>query len=542
MTAVHRAEPDRVPIDLLPNRWVEERLHRDLGTRTHRELLERLHCDVVDLRGVVDPVYRGAVPFSRAIGDGVHENFWGWRQRVVQSATGPEEQFAEFPLAGAATIDELARHRWPDPKWFDFTEFTVRLKPWRDFAVMASGASVFQHATFLRGFDTLLTDMALNPELAHWLMDRFTDFYVTHFDRMLGAAGGAIDILRIADDLGSQNSLFISPVMFREFVMPRVKRLVDMAHSHEVRVMFHSCGAIRPLIGDLVECGVDILDPLQASAAGMEPEALKRDCGDQLCLHGGICTQYLLPGGTPQEVCAETRRRIEILGEGGGYILAPCHVLQSDVPTENILALCAVQVILPDWFPVTEEEAVAFLDGMADAAGGIGMVLYNPPHAKRVWTPEQLGRLAGRVPALIGLKTAGGDDAWYAAMRAHLSRLSVFVPGHLLASGVTRGAAGSYSNVACLNPAAAQRWSDQMMTDLPAALEVEARLLRFMSGHIAPFITQQHYCNAACDRLMAVVGGWADVGWRMRWPYRSIPLSETGPVRAAAHRIIPEFV
>ena len=202
----------------------------------------------------------------------------------------------------------------------------------------------------------------------------------------------------------------------------------------------------------------------------------------------------------------------------------------------------AMQVILPDWFPVTEDEAVAFLERMADVADGIGLVLYNPPHAKRVWNPEQIGRLAERVPALIGLKTAGGDDAWYASMRQHLARLSVFVPGHLLASGVQRGANGAYSNVACLNPAAAQRWTDQMRTDLAGALELEQRLRRFMDGYIAPFITEQRYCNAACDRFMALLGGWADVGERMRWPYRSIPAAEVERVRPAAQELIPEFI
>ncbi len=206
------------------------------------------------------------------------------------------------------------------------------------------------------------------------------------------------------------------------------------------------------------------------------------------------------------------------------------------------LAPGAVQVILPDWFPVTEEEAFSFMEGMAEVANGIGLVLYNPPHAKRVWSPEQIGRLAARVPALIGLKTAGGDDAWYAAMRQHLARLSVFVPGHLLASGVQRGAHGAYSNAACLNPLAAQRWTDQMKTDLAGALEVEERLRRFMGDYIAPFITEQKYCNAACDRFMALVGGWTDVGERMRWPYRSISVSEVARVRAAAQKLIPEFI
>ncbi|MFW5693364.1 MAG: dihydrodipicolinate synthase family protein [Thermoguttaceae bacterium] len=201
-----------------------------------------------------------------------------------------------------------------------------------------------------------------------------------------------------------------------------------------------------------------------------------------------------------------------------------------------------MQVILPDWFPVTDAEAAAFLEGMADAAGGIGLVLYNPPHAKRVLRPEQVGPLAERVPALVGWKTAGGDDAWYASMRRHVPRLSVFVPGHLLASGVRRGARGAYSNVACLNPRAAQRWTDQMQTDMPGALDVEQRLRRFMDECIRPFIVEQGYCNAACDRFMAVLGGWADVGERMRWPYRSIPAAEAERIRPAAERLIPEFV
>jgi uroporphyrinogen decarboxylase len=339
LTAVNRAQPDRVPMDFLPNPWVAERLHRDLGTTTHRELLERLHCDIVDLRGVVDPAFRGPVPLSRELGDGVRENIWGWRQKVVQSATGPEDCFVQFVLADAESPDDLARRRWPDVDWFSFEDLAARLEPWQDLAVMASGASVFQHPTFLRGIENLLMDMALRPEMAHWLMDRFTDFYLAFFDRMLTAAQGRIDILRAADDLGTQRGLFFSPEMFRTFIKPRLKKLIDMTHSHGVKFLFHSCGAIRPVIEDLIEIGVDILDPLQAAADGMEPQAIKDACGDRICLHGGICTQYLLPNGTPDEVREEVRRRVRILGAGGGYILSPCHVLQTDVPTENILAM-----------------------------------------------------------------------------------------------------------------------------------------------------------------------------------------------------------
>jgi len=343
-TAIRRAEPDRLPLDFQANPWVLERLHRDLGTTSHRQLLEGLHCDIVDLRGVVEPRYVGPIPPSRELGNGIRENFWGWRQKIIQSATGPEDCFVQFVLAKATSIEDYQRHRWPQADWFDFSHYAEALPDWNGMALLASGASVFQHATFLRGIDALLMDMAVQPEMAHWLMDRFTHFYLDFFDRLLSAAGGRIDILRVADDLGTQRGLFFSPDMFRMFLKPRLKKLADLAHHHQAAFMFHSCGAIRPLIDDLIEIGVDILDPLQAAAEGMDPQTLKDAYGDRLCLHGGICTQYLLPRGTVDQVRREVQRRCEILGRRGGYIVAPCHVLQTDVPTENILA--AIQAAL----------------------------------------------------------------------------------------------------------------------------------------------------------------------------------------------------
>jgi dihydrodipicolinate synthase/N-acetylneuraminate lyase len=205
------------------------------------------------------------------------------------------------------------------------------------------------------------------------------------------------------------------------------------------------------------------------------------------------------------------------------------------------LAPSAIQIILPDWFPLTNEEAVTFLRRMAAAAQGIGLVLYNPPHAKRRLSPADLTTLADAVPELVGVKVPGGDDAWYAEMQPLLQRLSVFIPGHTLATGFAKGAHGAYSNVACLHPGAAQRWWGQMQTDLPAALELESRLRRFMDDHIVPFITRDRFCNAACDRLMANLGGWADVGARMRWPYRAIPATEIPRLREIVRKLLPEF-
>jgi dihydrodipicolinate synthase/N-acetylneuraminate lyase len=203
----------------------------------------------------------------------------------------------------------------------------------------------------------------------------------------------------------------------------------------------------------------------------------------------------------------------------------------------------AVQVILPDWFPVTLDEAVDFLQTMEAEADGISLVLYNPPHAKKPVQPEEWSILNEKVPSLAGLKVfdQNADAGWYSSMRENSKGLSVFIPGHRLASGIQNGAHGAYSNMACLNPFAAQRWYELTQTDLPAALELETRVNQFMNELIAPFITEQHYPNHACDRFMALVGGWADVGGKLRWPYRSVPVDLVEPVRQEGQKIIPEF-
>ncbi|GAB3918272.1 dihydrodipicolinate synthase family protein [Larkinella terrae] len=201
----------------------------------------------------------------------------------------------------------------------------------------------------------------------------------------------------------------------------------------------------------------------------------------------------------------------------------------------------AVQVILPDWFPTVEAEQIAFLRKMAAVSETVRLVLYNPPHAKIRLSPEEFGRLKIAVPQLVGVKVPGGSADWYTQMRQHMSDLSVFVPGHFLATGIREGAHGAYSNVACLHPKVAQDWYNRMQTDLPAALAWEARIQQFMSEFIAPYINDQRFPNQACDKMLAVVGGWANVGSRLRWPYRFIPESEAGRVREAAQRLIPEF-
>ena len=201
----------------------------------------------------------------------------------------------------------------------------------------------------------------------------------------------------------------------------------------------------------------------------------------------------------------------------------------------------AIQVILPDWVPTQPDEAADALRGMAEAAGDVPLVLYNPPHAKTRLDAAALLCLAQEVPQLIGIKVAGGDTAWYRAMREVTGTLAVFVAGHTLASGLGQGAAGSYSNVACLSPAGAAGWYAMMRADPARAGDVERRLRRFLGEHITP-LSQRGYGNAALDKTLAHIGGWADVGTSVRWPYRGVPEAEAAALRPLARAAIPELL
>jgi dihydrodipicolinate synthase/N-acetylneuraminate lyase len=200
----------------------------------------------------------------------------------------------------------------------------------------------------------------------------------------------------------------------------------------------------------------------------------------------------------------------------------------------------AIQVILPDWCALSGDEVVSAVDRMARTAGPVPLVLYNPPHAKTQLTPAAFGRLAAEFPQLIGIKVAGGDAAWFGEMRACAGGLAVFVAGHHLASGLRQGASGAYSNVACMTPRGAVAWYQAMRTDPAAAAELETRLNAFLDHHVQP-LQASGYSNAALDKALAAIGGWAPVGTRLRWPYQGVPPELVPGLRAAAQQELPEF-
>lgn len=201
----------------------------------------------------------------------------------------------------------------------------------------------------------------------------------------------------------------------------------------------------------------------------------------------------------------------------------------------------AIQVILPDWFPPGMSEIIDYLEVMAAAAAPAGLVLYNPPHAKKKLSPEDFGRIRDADIPLVGCKVAGGDAQWYRSMKELVPGLSLFVPGHQLATGYTLGAAGAYSNVACLHPGMAQQWYELMKTDIDKALELETRIQAFMNGYMVPYIREQAYSNQAVDKFMAALGDWVPITPRLRWPYKWIPEAELAAAREHGRRLLPEF-
>lgn len=199
------------------------------------------------------------------------------------------------------------------------------------------------------------------------------------------------------------------------------------------------------------------------------------------------------------------------------------------------------QVVLPDWFPVTIKEAAAFLAGIAGSAGETPLVLYNPPHAKRRLEVAEIAELAEAVPSLAGVKLAGGDDTWYAQARILFERLSVFIPGHHMASGVLQGAHGSYSNMACLSPAATAAWWRLIASDPDRALRIEGAIRAFLAAHVAPLIERDGFSNFAVDKMLAAIGGWSTVSGSVRWPHDRVPRDITELVGRRARQDLRAF-
>jgi uroporphyrinogen decarboxylase len=196
-------------------------------------------------------------------------------------------------------------------------------------------------AMYLRGVEQILLDLVEEPEMAEEMFRRVADFYLEYARRTLEAAGGDIDIFMTGDDFGMQTALLISPNMWRQYLRPGFKAFVDLGKQYGCKVAHHSCGSIKPIIPDLIDCGLDILNPIQPEAQDMAGADLKRLFGDRLCFHGSISIQRTLPFGTPDQIRAEVQDRFQSLGPSGGFIFCTAHNIQADTPIENVETLFA---------------------------------------------------------------------------------------------------------------------------------------------------------------------------------------------------------
>ena len=211
-----------------------------------------------------------------------------------------------------------------------------------DYAIVCAGAvgGLLETAHWMRGFDQFPIDLMLDKKLAHTLVDKLSTYYIELMDAFLNIAGPYVQMVEMADDLGAQNNLLISPELYREMILPYYKREIDFIKSKtDAKIFHHSCGSVIKAGDLLVEAGVDVLNSLQPRAAGMDTTYLKDIYGDKLSFHGGIDTQEVMPNGTVREVENEVKRRIAIWAPNGGFIICAAHDIQSDVPPENVVAL-----------------------------------------------------------------------------------------------------------------------------------------------------------------------------------------------------------
>jgi dihydrodipicolinate synthase/N-acetylneuraminate lyase len=201
----------------------------------------------------------------------------------------------------------------------------------------------------------------------------------------------------------------------------------------------------------------------------------------------------------------------------------------------------ALQIILPDWIPPRQSELISYVEKIAKVSDPVGLVLYNPPHAKRRLSPEDYQEILQEGLPVLGCKTAGGDDDWFEKMRRLPPSFSSFIPGHRMASGMSRGGKGSYSNIACLHPGLAVAWYRLFLENSDQAMEWEKRLLDFFQTEIFPLIQKEAYSDTAVDKFLAAIGGWTEVGTRLRWPYQGVPEELAWEKRKQLEGIFPEF-
>jgi uroporphyrinogen decarboxylase len=333
LLAIDHKKTDRTPANYSAHKEVTDALIAKLAVADYEGLLQALH---VDMRRIH---FNYGQPDTGPDRDGYLRTMWGARYRKEDPGDGRPMRIA--PFDEKSTVDDVHALQWPDPAALDYSGIKPQCdKVFGHYATFGAPWSPFFHEVgWLIGQQNFYVWMTTKPDVAQALIDHVVDYEVEATRRFLEAADGMVDIAYFGNDFGTQRGLFISPQMWQTFMRQPLKRYFDVSHEFGCKVMKHSCGSVRAIIPCFIEDGVNILDPVQVRAAGMDFAGLLRDFGDQLTFHGAVDTQHMLPFGTTDDVRAQVRSYVELTRERGGYILTGSQDYIKDIPLDNLLAI-----------------------------------------------------------------------------------------------------------------------------------------------------------------------------------------------------------
>lgn len=340
---LQRKPVDRIPVDIWHTPEVEDELKNLVSARDDFEMWQKLAVDKIVwvFMGYKTPggVSTGSQPGADATGN---RTMWGVPLVDVTAGKAHYQEFAEPPMRGYTTADEAENYPfWPDPDLFDYEPaIDLAKRASNDFAVIGPWVSFFEIYCQLRGIEQGLMDLLAYPGLVSAALDNIESIQTRMLKRFLDKAADYLDMVFISDDIGGQDNLLLSPEEWRYFLKPRMERWCRLIHSYGLKVFYHTDGASEKLISPLIDCGIDVLNPIQHVCPGMEMKSLKEKYGNKVIFHGGVDNQHVLPFGTVNDVRKETLNCLETLGKGReGFICCSCHNIQAGTPVENILAM-----------------------------------------------------------------------------------------------------------------------------------------------------------------------------------------------------------
>jgi len=364
ITTLEHEVPDRIPFDLGSTfvTGITKNVYVRLAGYLGQEVGEVGLCDVVqqlavvgegvleklevDVRGVVPNIVRKGPPIEQGEGGDEFTDEWGVRWKRPQG--GLYFDIVGSPFSGAISEKDIDGFAWPgacDPALFAGLAERAKEYYQRGYAVILENicAGVFEMCCRMRGAEQFYMDLAMNPKLASRLMDKFVELKIEYYKTAAEILGEYVQLVREVDDMAGQEALLVSPGMYRDLIKPRHKQLFEAQRKFFPKpfyLFFHSDGAIYDIIPDFLEIGVDVLNPVQLTAKGMDAARLKDQFGKDLTFWGGgVDTQNILPRGTPAQVKANVTERVEKLSPGGGFVFATVHNVQDDVPAENLAAM-----------------------------------------------------------------------------------------------------------------------------------------------------------------------------------------------------------